>query len=423
MDLLNYPSPKTAIQSALLSMLRITQSVLVCCTCFLASAQSTEDSAETSEIQPPIKDHTLFVGLKCRVSQDGEFHLIRDVVKNNVVLEKENTISSIPIHDLQDLDVRPVTMVAAANMTIEDLRHERAYSVLANPEIEAQRAQQAMAEAAAFRMDVAMVEATGGAGQLINQEVLRQTGDKARVLETYLANLEKAQAAFVTESSDYFVNPTRAISSFQDMETEQDQHDVLLIEFEAWASEPIPDAYAVSLTEYTTPENPQEPAIAMHFSDLPWIGTKPRRFTIRQINFPWGFKVSEVQVHIFSKGQEIASNLSEKAMEVSRDEALLFLQMDHLNARKQQDAAPSLVRELIPPSLILPESMDLSGQSVVLNIRDDGTVVEIPDTLTDGRTIDQGIRSILEKVNFYPALEKGTPVASKIEFFLEHLFQ
>jgi hypothetical protein len=224
-------------------------------------------------------------------------------------------------------------------------------------------------------------------------------------------------------ANDMTINPARHISSSQDMETKQDQHDVLLIKFEASASQTIPDAYAISLTEYTTPGNPKEPAIAMHFSDLPWIGTRPRHFTIRQINFPRGFKVNDVQVHIFSRGKEIASNLSEKSTDVSADEALLFLQMARANAHKQQDAPPALVGELLPPSLVRPEDMDITGQSVILKLGENGTPESIPETLTDGRPIDPGIKSLLGKVHFYPALEKGTPVVAKIEFFLEQLFQ
>jgi hypothetical protein len=110
-------------------------------------------------------------------------------------------------------------------------------------------------------------------------------------------------------------------------------------------------------------------------------------------------------------------------MDVSEDEALLFLQMARANSFRQQDAPPALVRELIPPSLILPEDMNITGQSVILELGEDGIPKTIPETLTDGRTIDPGLKSLLGKVHFYPALEKGTPVASKIEFFLEQMFQ
>jgi hypothetical protein len=228
-------------------MLRITPTVLVCCTCILTSAQSAEDSAETSETLPPIKDHTLFVGLKCRITKDGKAYTVRDVVKTKVVLQSDDSLTTVSINDLKNLDVRPETLVASARLKIDALRHERAYSVLANPEIEAQRAQQAMAESASVRMDMAAYAATGGMGQVLNQEELAKT--PTDTLEKYLANLAEAQETFAGSSVDYFVNPARDMSSYKDMVTEKDQHDVLLIEFEASASEAIPDAYAISLTE------------------------------------------------------------------------------------------------------------------------------------------------------------------------------
>jgi hypothetical protein len=97
--------------------------------------------------------------------------------------------------------------------------------------------------------------------------------------------------------------------------------------------------------------------------------------------------------------------------------------MARANTHKQQDAPPALVRELIPPSLILPEDMSISGKSVILELDENGRPKSIPETLTDGRPIDAGLQSLLGKVHFYPALEKGAPVASKIEFFLEQMFQ
>jgi hypothetical protein len=67
--------------------------------------------------------------------------------------------------------------------------------------------------------------------------------------------------------------------------------------------------------------------------------------------------------------------------------------------------------------------MNISGKSVILELDENGRPGAIPETLADGRPIDAGLQSLLGKVYFYPALDKGTPVAAKIEFFLEQLFQ
>ena len=97
--------------------------------------------------------------------------------------------------------------------------------------------------------------------------------------------------------------------------------------------------------------------------------------------------------------------------------------MAYINGHQLEDAPPAIIRELISPSLILPESMDIAGQKVVLHLSETGMPESIPDVSTDGHPIEPGIISLLEKTCFYPALDKGTPVASRFELALETIFQ
>lgn len=361
------------------------------------------------------RDYTLFVGLDLKVAYGLGDKLVYDVDGKSVVIPYSDRTETVAIGSLDDVKIRQEAKVSATNVRIGNLKGDRGYTPAADPAREWNQRQAAMV---AYQQD-AVSRASAAAQRAANN--IAPQGNASLQLAVDRMNSEMQIALSTAETSDLGNSTYYATEMLKDLDSAL--YDAFYVRFEISSEHPIENPYAVVVTHYRPPEDAAAPAIEyLHIGDMPPIGVIPRSIELRQVGFPVGFKVDDFTLHIFSRGRELASNYSEKSMDVSREQALRFLQMEYLQAHKLEDRPAELIYELIPAYVGQSEDWAADNQSVTIQIDENGTPTNLLQAPNSGARLDSRVEYLIMHSYFFPALKNGEPVASEIEFLIRSLF-
>ena len=198
-----------------------------------------------------------------------------------------------------------------------------------------------------------------------------------------------------------------------------------------------PHRFAVGVLKSVTCDNPYVVIVAQyHDSDEAkgtahnWIYAKeldpidrtPRKVTIRKGGFPQGFELEGFQVHLYDRGRELATNVAERRMTLTRDEAFKYVLLEYLAAHKGANvpATPAMAR--LPPDLRERLSGAQFTQTFYVKVTKDGLPQDAyvdPSCLQ--KVEDAYLQSVIADIRFNPELEKGQPVAGMARLKLEAL--
>ncbi|MBD5779445.1 hypothetical protein IEN85_08055 [Pelagicoccus sp. NFK12] len=171
--------------------------------------------------------------------------------------------------------------------------------------------------------------------------------------------------------------------------------------------------YLVAFVDYQEPG--KQPIIRRPiFRELDAKETNIQTITIDEDGFPLDFTLLGTSVAVYDGNQEIATIRSPKIVGLPRSEAIKFMR----NARANKSPSGSLAAAPIP--LFAPSNFLNSLDSKILD-----TQIEV-STDANGRAqslkiispqkskLESDVRRLLLDVPFYPALESGQPIKSKV---------
>src|SRR5690606_23466805 len=192
----------------------------------------------------------------------------------------------------------------------------------------------------------------------------------------------------------------------------------------------------------------------------------PRKIKIRKTGFQPGFEIEEVKLHVYTHGKELATNLSERAVAMTPDQAREFLLLSHISEHAVETVGPTPVWELVPPAVLAARDPAVFNYPVVVNIDADGSVISIHDGVDEAKafldlvheesnlrtrpttdrnfdrltdsvrirdqqetTLDQtgrlppAVSAAIADMVFLPALELGAPVAGMAQINLADFYR
>ena len=156
---------------------------------------------------------------------------------------------------------------------------------------------------------------------------------------------------------------------------------------------------------------PGNEGLLIYAKALDPIGPKPRYIRVLEGGLPVGFKFVDCQVHVYNRGQEVATNVSPKRVDLSRDEARLYLLMDYLGANKGATVPASAVRGTLPRPSRAGLSLDQINRTAYVKVSKDGQVLGVyQDEACQLALEDARYVNALGEVFYNPALYQGKPV-------------
>jgi hypothetical protein len=378
------------------------------------------------------KTHTLFMGADIALNLDKDVYKIRDVWGSNWVVEingREREISAnrAPLN----LKITPTLKLTENSVTIVGFKRVQAYSYANDPSVlltkglsqSASMSSDLMAVAsnAQAKLDVMVSRNMGafsvfagsddqfsanalmataqydgavthpsppGQGLVPSSAVpttsTNTTGFNYGGLDAMAVNVPLAQtaSAVATRQTENGNEPAGKIAT--------GGLDAMDVEFDVRSSKPLQNPYAQSLHP-----------IDEHLSHVHFV----------EEGFPFDYELIDFQLHIYNRGEEIATNVAADRVELTREEAFEYVKSEYIGAHPKDTlpATPAMAR--LPADLPAKLAQNKYAGTFYVKVSKDGLADEAySDPACTQRINDPYLDSVVKRVRFKPALNNGKPV-------------
>ena len=381
---------------------------------------------------PDEKTHTLFMGLDLSLEHEKTFHRVRDVSGDSFVITAKSAPVFLPVnrasHNLRVASVLKLTSVSA---TIASLSSERVYSPRNDPRMqrlkEMNRSSAALGDAQSLAIDKA-----AAATQAITP-IYAGSGDSsgsgARAQEAAAQrNAQLADEAFASaEQLSIRADPAMASADLyagriaDDLSAEL--FDAIEVNFELSSEMPLNNPYFLLVARFREPKAAQSTARNwIYAKSLDPIGSKPVKVHVMKAGFPPGYLLEEFKVHLYNRGDEVATNVSTKRVPLTRDEAFEYVKIQYLSSHKAATLPATPVMGKLPADLNVRLTGGQLNQTYFVKVSKDGNAGEaFLDESCSQKVEDLYLESVLKSIRFKPALEKGKPVDDVARLKLDDL--
>lgn len=181
----------------------------------------------------------------------------------------------------------------------------------------------------------------------------------------------------------------------------------------------IPSAVLSSLSFAKIKSTDIESNVSFHH-EIGRIDSTPRRIRATKTGFPQGFQILSTKVHLFSHGEEIASNLSEKRYGLTPGQAREYLSIDHIGSNSVKTIPARPAWSIAPADLFASDDVAGFDLPITVEVGADGRA---QSWSSNGRPLPARIQTVIRELTFLPALERGKPVASTANINLAEFFK
>jgi hypothetical protein len=380
----------------MMPLLRLLLPVL--CACAVGPGAAAPPAAD------PPKSHVLHLGATISVLWQGELRPVVDASGYSFVIEVNGKRITLPENDGQ-LQVRMDSTLKLSpwSATVERLTSVQLYTEENNPHrsIEAgvMRAQDAVAVADLAAMEMRALERLA--------TLYRPGGNLNPALRQQLQAAEQRHTdslhALGADINSPAGQPERITGS-----AGQHRYDAFSVSFDLASPRPLARPYAVGVVRYL---DQTERRIAVFPLALPRVDEKPRRVRMFRGGFPPGYQLERFDLHVYDGGREVATTVSSKRLELTREDAFQFALVEHLADPDKATQPPVPAREFWPADLPARLNADNLNRILFAQVDKHGHATgAFHDRAGKLRITDADIVALLPELRFLPALENGKPV-------------
>jgi hypothetical protein len=402
--------------------------------------------AYTVEESPSAKTHTLFMGADIAINLDRDSYKVKDVFGSNWVIDingqqKEISAKQAPVN----LKITPNLKLTETSATIVGFKRTQAYSFDNDPSV---RLTRGMSQSASMNNDLLAVaaNATARIDSMSNKEFAQFAASDDQFSAS--AQMTTAQYAFsnshaagvggrapltsTVAPSTTAANPLGvadinlgALASAGAAAQVQAQNgdepvgkiatagfDALDVDFDIRAARQLHNPYVVTMTKFRARgAKPGMIQNLVYAEALHPIDEHQSHIHFSESGFPVGFEVVEFQLHIYNRGEEIATNVAADRVELTRDEAFEYVKMEYEGAHTKDTlpAVPAMGR--LPADLPSKLAQGMYSSVFYTKVSAEGLAYEAySDAACTKKVDDPYLDSVVKRIRFKPGLSKGKPV-------------
>jgi hypothetical protein len=389
------------------------------------------DPGLAADAEKTADKHVLYLGLDVSLTIDDATSPVVDADHSAVHVARAGQRHRVPLRLGGTFQTNVVPRVGRSAIHIENLSDELTYSRQADPRKDAmaqemilataQSAEQEFAEAELYRtqadVDLALV------AQAVAEAEAARRGWSSYHRGPSAEQLAAASTASRNYAAAISSNRYSSRNTAQALAGGDGDFNALAIQCTLSSPEPVRRPYAVMRVFLRKPEKPDEPLSSIRFFRLPDLGPKPRKVQLLHENLPAGFSLDRYELHVYSQGEELPTNLSPHRVELTLDEVHQFFVLKHISEHSSGDAPIAIVRELLDHDLRQHVSDDQLNRAVDVTVDAAGRVTNLELEPHTAQSPDAYISSVLQNVRFLPAVQKGKPIAGKGRFVLSEFLQ
>lgn len=361
------------------------------------------------------KAHVLFVGADISVEKDKKMYPVEDVAgdafivkmgKDPVRISTEGGPIAIKVDQHLQLTNRKATL--------QNLKGDRVYSIGGDPQ--RRNALHAVEVAATMQEGVEHARIQTQISEVKLIHALRIPGDDQGAAEIVAAAKEGLRKAQESESSMAAIASSDFARGTEHMrmaeaERERELFDAIEITFSVSSAEHLADAYIVVIARIRDPESkPGSVRNWIYAKSIGDVTESPRSIHIKHAGFTPGYILEGYDVHLYDHGREVATNVSPKRVELSKEDAAQYALVEYVTANKGATLPPAPALGTLPPDY----HEHLGGPNPVkvcyVKVNREGVPTEVYlDESCATKLEDSYLDRVLRAIWFKPALEKGKP--------------
>jgi hypothetical protein len=366
------------------------------------------------------KSHVLFMGVDLDVERGKKFYRVENVDGSDFVVRVGGKPTFVPTRlQSNNLKLKHELKLAATSVQLDGLEGGPAYTPANDPKLKFDRAAGAAGGAAAVvdaaQTQMAIAEHNVSLATFAMQGQAPETVS-GPIKEAYDRAVAVREEATISGNSTFSI-PTQdrysAGNQADRMQRElaEGNYDAFDISFKVSSPEPLDQPYLVIIVQFLERDaKPGASSVLIHAKALEPIGATPQFVRVREGGMPVGFKFESYQVHLYNRGKEVATNASSKRVELSRDEALQYLLIEHMGANKDATvpaaATPGGLRAGVRGQLS-PAQLE---RTCYVKVSKEGTLLgAFADEACRLKLDDAAVTAILADVFYKPALVQGKP--------------
>ncbi len=380
-------------------------------------------AAEPPAVLAAPKTHVLFMGADVDVLVKGLYYRVKSVSDASFIVRRKDEDIRVSVErGPVELRLRQALKLTGASATIDRLAVDRAYTPANDPHRKFAREQPgggpaAVAGLAQARWNSAAIAANGTQGinsaQLAAGLITQSQADASN--ETMAAKASAAELsanqAFLAENSE--VNNMGVwVSRLQD-ELAKELFDAVEVAFLVSSEKPLDDAYIVMSAWFQPPDT--KPGTLQHWiyaRSLGSVGPRPQKIRFTQGGFPPGFKLQRVELHLFNQGDELATNVSPKRVDLTFDEAFQYVGIEYLTSHRGATLPAAPVMGRLPPDWRQRLTAAQCSRLYFVKVDQGGRPLgAYEDEACSEPVADPYLESVIREIRFTPALDSGKPVA------------
>jgi hypothetical protein len=374
--------------------------------------------------QDAAKTHTLFMGADIFVGTGKDLYPVTDVAGNNWVVDmggKETVIAANkgPLN----IKVTPSLKLTEVFADVAEMKSERGYTFDNDPITRQSRALVTAAQLnggyqAANNQAQAAVVAASAQQSAVNATSL--AGGAAIVKAGGIATAAAIPAdvtAYKSVSLDLSAANAAAAGPGRDLEMGElkaSSFDAMDISFKVSSGRPLSNPYVVVVTKFH-PKDGGQGAVQnlVYAKSLNPIGPDVEGIHLLVGGFPQGFEVVDSQLHLYNRGEEVATTVSAKRVPLTRDEAFEYVKIEYVCAPKGETLSATPVMGRLPSDLPAQIAGGKYRETLYVRVSKEGLAADAFQDQSCSRKVDDPyVQAVVRAIRFKPALEKGRPVES-----------
>jgi hypothetical protein len=366
----------------------------------LALALLPLSGARAADAEAGSKDYIEFRGLELMIPDGGNYYPLLGISQNSAEIRIGHDVHLVPFDKIKGYGSRQPILIRTPGATVAGLVAEGAYTPANDPQRQWNARRLAMIEE---RQDAE--DRVEGAGVMImgNQAILTQEDGSA------------------TLGLGGDLDENRAYD--QKIQEDQDQRlfDAIHVEFEISSAKPIEHPYLILVADFR--ERRQKTGTFSRWikiKQLAQIDSVPQKVTVEEGGFPIGYALDKVQVHLYDNGRELATNVSEGRVDMTKEEVFDYLDRQYMGDHKGGTLPPVAIRGSSQSRLSAEIGAEALNRKFQIKVGKDGRVLDYSSDDPAAGT-PEAVKSFFQDLRFYPALENGIPVEGKVDASLADL--
>jgi hypothetical protein len=188
--------------------------------------------------------------------------------------------------------------------------------------------------------------------------------------------------------------------------------DAMDVAFDISSARPLYNPYVVTMTRFRTPNSrPGSVQTLVYARALDPVYSHATHVHFSEDGFPFNYELLDFQLHIYNRGIEIATNISNNRVELTRDEAFEYIKMEYVSAHKSETLPAIPAMGKLPAELPNRLAAGKYNETFFIKVSKDGLADEAYSDVTCQKKIDDPfLESVVKSIRFKPALANGTPV-------------